>query len=340
MAAAGSRGAPAAHRRTLRHVADGEPVSSALLRLVYGYQVSQAIHVAAVLGIAEELADGPRAVGDLASATATHAATLHRLLRALAAVEVLHEEPDGMFGLAALGEALRGPAGSLAAFHGRPSHWTAWGQLLHSVRTGDNAFRAVHGVDVWEYRAQHPEEAAIFDAAMTGFSLRVNAAVAAAHDFSHYGVIVDVGGGHGALLTGILAHHPGVCGVLFDQPAVVAGADANELEIVGGSFFESVPEGGDAYLLKSILHDWEDEPAIKILRTCRRAARAGTALLVIERQFALPATKLSDLNMLVSPGGRERTVAQYAALLAAADYELVGETPTAADMSVIEARAI
>ena len=110
--------------------------------------------------------------------------------------------------------------------------------------------------------------------------------------------------------------------------------------MVGGSFFDSVPEGGDAYLLKSVLHDWEDDPAIEILRTCRRAARAGTALLVIERQFALPATKLSDLNMLVGPGGRERTVAEYAALLAAAGYQLVGETPTAIDVSVIEARAI
>jgi hypothetical protein len=319
-------------------VVDVEPSSSGVLRLIYGYQVSQAIHVAAVLGLADELADGPRAVGDLASATATHAAALLRLLRALVAVEVLREEPDGTFGLAALGDALRGPAGALAAFHGGPSHWAAWGQLLHSVCTGENAFRAVHGVDVWEYRAQHPEEAAIFDAAMTGFSLRVNTAVAAAHDFGRYGVIVDVGGGHGALLAGILARHPGVRGVLFDQPAVVAGAHAHGFEIVGGSFFESVPEGGDAYLLKSVLHDWEDEPAIEILRVCRRAARAGTALLVIERQFALPATKLSDLNMLVGPGGRERTVAEYAALLAAADYELVGETPTAADVSVIEAR--
>lgn len=317
-----------------------ERSSSCLLRLIYGYQVSQAIHVAAVLGLAEELADGSRAVDDLAKATATHAGALLRLLRALAAVEVLREEPDGTFGLTDLGEALRGPAGSLAAFHGRPSHWAAWGQLLHSVRTGENAFRAVNGVDVWEYRAQHPEEAAIFDAAMTGFSLRVNAAVAASHDFGRYGVIVDVGGGHGALLAGILAHHPGLRGVLFDQPAVVAGADADRFEVVGGSFFDSVPEGGDAYLLKSVLHDWEDEPAIEILRTCRRAARAGTALLVIERQFALPATKLSDLNMLVGPGGRERTVAEYAALLAAAGYQLIGETQTATDVSVIEARAI
>jgi len=134
--------------------------------------------------------------------------------------------------------------------------------------------------------------------------------------------------------TGAAFLHP------YDQPAVVAGADADRFEVVGGSFFESVPEGGDAYLLKSVLHDWDDEPAIEILRVCRRAARAGTALLVVERQFALPGTKLSDLNMLVGPGGRERTADEYAALLAAAGYELLGETPTAVDVSVLEARAI
>src|SRR3954447_817485 len=310
------------------------------MRLINGYQVSQAIHVAATLGIADELADGPRTVGDLAAVTATHAGSLHRLLRALAAVEVVREEHDGTFALTDLGEALRGPAQPWAAYIGRPPHWTAWGQLLHSVRTGENAFRAIHGVDVWEYRAEHPEEAAIFDAAMTGFSRRVNAGVAAAHDFGRYGVIVDVGGGRGALLAGILAHHPGVRGVLFDQPAVVARADADAFEIVGGSFFESVPERGDAYVLKSVLHDWEDEPAIEILRTCRRAARACTALIVIERRLADPSAKLSDLNMLVGPGGRERAPEDYAALLAAAGYEFVGETPTAAGVSVFEARAI
>jgi hypothetical protein len=251
----------------------------------------------------------------------------------------MHEEPQETFGLTALGEALGGPVGSWAAFIGLGSHWRAWGALLHSVRTGESAFRAVHGVDVWEYRAQHPEEGAVFDAAMTGLSRRVNAAVAAAHDFGRYGVIVDIGGGHGALLAGILAHHPGPRGVLFDQPAVVAGADADGIEIIGGSFFESVPEGGDAYLLKSVLHDWEDPEAIEILRTCRRAARAGTALLVIERQFSLPAAKFSDLNMLVGPGGRERTPEEYAALLAAAGYELLGETPTETGVSVFEARA-
>ena len=126
------------------------------MRLINGYQVSQAIHVAATLGIADELADGPRAVGDLASVTATHAGALHRLLRALAAVDVVREEHDGTFALTDLGEALRGPAESWAAYIGRPTHWTAWGQLLHSVRTGENAFRAIHGVDVWEYRAEPP----------------------------------------------------------------------------------------------------------------------------------------------------------------------------------------
>jgi O-methyltransferase/methyltransferase family protein len=188
-------------------VPDAESPSDALLRLINGYQVSQAIHVAAALGLAGELADGPRAVGDLASVTDTHAGALHRLLRALAAVELVREEDDGTFGLTELGEALGGPAGSWAAFIGRTPHWTSWGHLLHSVRTGENAFRAVYGVDVWEYRAQRPEEAAIFDAAMTGSTRRVNAAVVAAHDFGRYGVIVDVGGGHGALLAGILARY-------------------------------------------------------------------------------------------------------------------------------------
>jgi O-methyltransferase domain/Dimerisation domain len=321
-------------------VPDAESSSAALMRLINGYQVSQAIHVAATLGIADELADGPRAVGDLASVTATHAGSLHRLLRALAAVGIVREEHDETFALTDLGEALRGPAQPWAAYIGRPSHWAAWGQLLHSVRTGENAFRAIHGVDVWEYRAERPKEAAIFDAAMTGFSRRVNAAVAAAHDFGRYGVIVDVGGGRGALLAGVLAAYPGVRGVLFDQPAVVAGAETDRIEVVGGSFFESVPEGGDAYLLKSVLHDWEDEQVIEILRACRRAARAGTALLVIERQFARPDTKLSDLNMLVGPGGRERTAEEYAALLSTAGYEYLGETPTAAGVSLFEGRAI
>jgi len=324
----------------LGEVADAEPSFPALLRLINGYQVSQAIHVAATLGIAEQLADGSRTVGDLAAATATDAGTLHRLLRALTAVEVLHEGPDGTFAATALGEALRGPAGLWAAYIGRSPHWTAWGHLLHSVRTGENAFRALHGLDVWEYRAQNPEEAASFDAAMTGLSRRVDAAVAGAHDFGRYRLIVDVGGGHGALLAVILARHPGVRGVLFEQPAVIAGADVDGFEVVGGTFFSSVPEGADAYVLKSVLHDWEDEQAIEILRTCRRAARAGTALIVIERTLADPSAKLSDLNMLVGPGGRERARAEYAALLAGASYELLGETATAAGVSVFEGRAI
>jgi hypothetical protein len=317
-----------------------------LLRLINGYQVSQAIHVAATLGIADRLAGEPRSVDELALATDTHAPSLYRLLRALAAIGVLTELPDRRFALAPLGEGLRGedPESSTAwaAFIGRPSHWSAWSHLLHSVRTGENAFSALHGVDVWAYRIEHPEEAEIFDAAMTALARRVTAAVLDAYDFGRHAVIVDIGGGHGALLAAILERHPQVKGVLFDQAAVVeAAAPIDGCRIVGGSFFESVPAGADAYILKSVLHDWEDESAVAILRTCRHAAPAGSALLIIERRLGPPndepAAKFSDLNMLVGPGGRERTLDQYAALLEAAGYRLIGETPAGA-VTVIEAR--
>ena len=317
-----------------------------LLRLVNGYQISQAIHVAAALGVADRLAGGARSVEDLARATDTDPPSLYRLLRALASIGVLDEQRDRRFALTALGDGLRSDAtGSLAAwaaFVGRPYHWGAWSNLLHSVRTGENAFGALHGVDVWTYRREHPEEAGVFDAAMTALARRVTAAVLDAYDFGRHGVVVDVGGGHGALLAAILERHAKVQGVLFDQPAVVAGAAPIErCRVVPGSFFESVPEGADAYVLKAVLHDWDDEPAVAILRTCRRAAPAGSSVLVVERRLgapdADPAAAFSDLNMLVGPGGRERTLEEYEVLLEAAGFRLVGETPAGA-VSVIEAR--
>jgi hypothetical protein len=225
---------------------------------------------------------------------------------------------------------------------GRPYHFAAWSHLLHSVRTGETAFTAVHGVDTWTYRAGHPEEGGVFDAAMTALSRRVTAGVLEAHDFSGYAVIADIGGGRGALLSAILARHPGARGILFDQPGVVADARPGErCDVVAGDFFERVPEGADAYILKSILHDWDDAPAIAILRSIRQAAAPGSAVLIVERRLgppnAEPAGKLSDLNMLVGTGGRERTRDEYAALLDAAGYAIVGETP-AGPVSVIEAR--
>jgi hypothetical protein len=317
-----------------------------LLRLINGYQVTQAIHVAVTLDVPDRLAQGPLTADELAAAADAHPPSLYRLLRALAAVGILHEDAERRFALTVLGEGLRrdapdSPAG-WAAFVGRPYHFGAWSHLLHSVRTGETAFKAVHGVDTWTYRAEHPEEGETFDAAMTALSRRVTAGVLEAYDFSRYGLIVDVGGGRGALLSAILARHPGARGILFDQPGVVAGAQPGErCEVVGGSFFERVPEGADAYILKSILHDWEDAPAIAILRSIRQAAAPGSAVLVIERQLgppnAEPAAKLSDLNMLVGTGGRERTLDEYAALLDAAGYAIAGETP-AGPVSVIEAR--
>ena len=337
-------------------MAPPEPPTVALRRLVNGYQVTQAIHVAATLGLADLLTDGPRGSDDLAAATGTHAGALYRVLRALASVGVFREEPGRRFGLTPLGECLRAdapePVGPWAAFVGRPYHWQAWAHLLHGVRTGETAFRHAHGMGVWEYRAAHPEEGAIFDRAMTAISRRQADAVLAAYDFGRFGSVVDVGGGAGAFLAAVLARHPAVRGVLFDQPHVVAGADevlraagvADRCRVVAGSFFEAVPDGGDAYVLKNIVHNWEDEEATAILRGCRRAIGAGGALLAVDRVLAPPnegaAAKSMDLQMLVGAGGRERTREEWDDLLAAGGFRFVGVTPTASDVSVVEAVAV
>jgi hypothetical protein len=326
------------------------PPSLALRRLVNGYQVTQAIHVATVLGIADLLAEGPQRSDDLAATTGTHPGVLYRLLRALASVGVFREEETHTFALTDLGACLRSdapePVGGWAAFVGEPYHWEAWSALLHSVRTGENAFQHVHGTDPWTFRARHPELSAGFDRAMTDISRQLSAAILAAYDFGRFGHIVDVGGGNGAFLAAVLAKYPGMRGVLFDQSHVVSGAGpvlaaagvADRSEVVGGSFFDAVPTGGDAYILKAILHDWEDEPCIQILRTCRRAMAEGTALLVVERDLGRPNqdpdAKFSDLNMLVGPMGQERTPEEYAALFAAAGFRFVGFTPSAVGTGV------
>jgi O-methyltransferase domain/Dimerisation domain len=328
-----------------------EKPSATLLGLVNGYQVSQAIHVAATLGIADLLKNGPRSSDDLAVATGTHAGSLYRLLRALASVGVFREDADRRFALTLLGDGLRSdapePIGPWAVFIGQPEHQRAWGHLLHSIQTGENAFQHVHGVNVWEYRARSPEAGAIFDRAMTGLSRGVTDAVLNAYDFAQFACVVDVGGGQGALLAAILTKHPSMRGVLFDQPQVVAGAEqvlraagvADRCQVGGGDFFEAVPDGGDAYVLKSILHDWEDEQATAILRTCRRAIGPNGKLLVIEREISPPnedpRAKFVDLLMLVSAGGRERTRKEWAVLFAAGGFRLSDVTP-AKTWSIIE----
>jgi hypothetical protein len=326
-------------------------VSAELMQMLMGFRTAQAIHVAATLRIPDLLADGPRSSAELAEPTEADGPALHRLLRALAAVGVFHEDADGRFSLTPLSERLRSDvAGSVrgwALLIGRPYFWRSWGNLEHSIRTGENAFRALHDTDVWDWRSREPEESEIFDDAMKAMTGAANAAILDEYDFGRFSTVVDVGGGNGTLLAAVLARHPEARGILFDQPHVVDKAGvvlapvAERAEVVAGDFFESVPAGGDAYLLKSIVHDWEDGEAATILTRCRAAMGPDARVLVIERIVGPPnqgaEAKFSDLNMLVMPGGRERTEAEFAALFERAGLHLVGTVSTASGHAVLEA---
>jgi hypothetical protein len=323
-----------------------------LLGLINGFQITQAIRVASTLRVADHLKDGARSIGELATLTKSHPDSLYRLLRALAAVGVFREEEGRKFRLTPMGDCLRTdsatPFGAWAEVVGSPYFWQTWGHLLHSVQTGENAFQDLNGKDVWQFRAEHPEYGAMFDRAMTQLSRGSAEAVIRAYDFSPFRHIVDVGGGQGVMLAAILRAHPHARGTLFDQPDVVARAKAvltergviDRCNIVGGSFFDTVPEGGDAYLMRVVIHDWEDDEAVAILKVCRRAMAETARLLLIERLIAppneMPAAKFSDLNMLVSPGGRERTRDEVSDLFAKSGFELTHVAP-AGIYNVIEA---
>jgi hypothetical protein len=332
--------------------ADELSTRDTLWRMTNGFQVSQAIHVVATLGIADLLKDGPKSADELAEATGTHASALYRILRALASVGVFAEQSDGRFGLTPLAEHLRtdvpGSLRSWAMLIGRPYYFTTWGHLLHSVRTGEPAFPHVYGMPAWEYRASHPEESALFDGAMTGLSLAEAEAVVRNYDFLGIGVLVDVGGGKGALLAAILAANPALRGILFDQPHVVADAKdlleragvADRCEVVDGDFFKAVPGGADAYLLKSIIHDWDDASAIEILRKCRAAMADSGRLLLVERGIR-PANepdpaKFIDLMILVMLGGRERTAEEYERLYIEAGFKLTNTIHAGSLLDIIE----
>jgi hypothetical protein len=327
----------------------GNP-SAELLQQLFAYRLSQAIHVAATLGIADLLVDGPRSSDDLASATETHAPSLYRLLRALAAEGIFEELENQRFALTPKAELLRkdAPASlhAWAEFLGRPYFWQGWGELLHSVRTGRSGVEKVVGMDPWLWREQHPEDTGYFDRAMTSTTRMMSPAVVRAYDWGRFDVVADIAGGQGAQLADILARFPKLRGILFDQPHVVEGAPAilqaagvaDRCEVVGGSFFDSVPQA-DAYALKHILHDWYDADCVRILKTIRAAAPLGAHLLVIERLIDGPnrgaAAKSSDLNMLVGPGGMERTLPEFEALLAAGGWRFVA-AHAAATHHVIE----
>lgn len=322
--------------------------------MIIAFQVSQALHVAATLGISDLLATAPRTVADLTAATSTHEPTLARLMRALAVLGVYEQDVEGRFSNTELGELLRsdvpGSMAGWAAFIGRPPEWQAWSSLLDSVRTGENAFTAVHGMPVWEYRRQRPTEQEAFDRSMTSNSSGVAKAVVEAYDFGRFTTIADVGGGVGALLAAVLERYPAVHGLLYDQPEVVVSAGeifeqagvADRFEKSAGSFFDSVPPGADAYILKAIIHDWPDAESIAILRRCREAMRDDAVVLVVEQILGEGVdpvhTAFSDLNMLVGPGGKERTLDEYREVLASADLTLTGVTDTGTRIFVIEAR--
>lgn len=321
-----------------------------LQAMITGFRLSAALNVAADLAISDLLVDGPLTVTELAEATSTDAETLRRLLHALATVGVYDESPDDAFANTELGEGLRsdvpGTLRPLARTLSSSALWAAWGHLGHSVRTGENAFEAVNGVDIWTRRQAHPDENAIFNDNMASLTSSIAAAVAADYDFSGISRVVDVGGGQGVLLEAVLSSHPQLTGTVFDLEHVVATHPSSDAltprwSAVSGSFFEAVPEA-DAYLLKSILHDWPDDRCVDILRTCVRGLQPGGVVLVVEGLLGRAGFEVqaafSDLNMLVLPGGRERTEQQYAALFAAAGLTLSRVVDTSTRMSVLEAR--
>jgi hypothetical protein len=322
-----------------------------LVQMIVGSWVSRAIYVAAKLRLADHLAEGPRMAKELAATAGVAPGPLYRLLRALAGVGIFAREADGRFRLNPLAEPLRaGEPESLRALavmigeeQGR-----CWDDLLETVRTGETAFDRLYGRPIFDYLSEHPEQAKIFDAAMTGFNGRAMRAMLDAYDLSGVATLADIGGGLGTNLTAALGRYPVMRGLLFDQPHVVARARprleaagvSGRCAIEGGDFFEAVPSGADAYLLGHIVHDWDDAKAGLILDNVRRAMPTSAKLLLVEH--VLPEGdgawfgKFLDVHMMVVLGGLERTKAEYRQLFAAHGFRLARVVPTAGDVSVVE----
>ena len=341
---------------------DADPIqgyspAGQLLNLVSGYWVAQAIYVATELGIADLLGKKPRCVDELAQQTHTHAPSLYRVLRALASVGIFSEVVPQSFVQTPMGALLRSDMpGNLAAFsrlQGDRWHWNAWGAIVDSVRSGKTAMSLNHEkANCFEYLADHQGSAELFNAAMSSYASQVNAAVVDAYDFSNARVIVDVGGGHGKLLGTILDYAHQARGVLFDRAEVLLGATAvlQELGVAdrclsrAGDFFRSVPEGGDVYVLSSVLHDWNDNEATSILRNVRTAMGSTGRVLIVEH--VVPdgnephPGKFIDLEMMLVTGGKERTAAQYQSLLSGAGLTLQRLIPTAMSATIIEAQSV
>lgn len=327
-----------------------------LLDMAFGYMPAQIVHTAAELRLADALADGPRTSTDLAAETGAHAPSLYRLLRGLACLGAVEQKERDLFALTDAGHALRsdGPDSvrALVRLFCGPGVWASWGDLTGTLRTGEDAWRRVTGRTSFETFAADPELSATFNEAMARHTRTIAPGVIEAHDFARYRTIADLGGGDGTLLAAILRAVPGPRGVLFDLPPALPGAPdvlgdtAGRCDIVPGDFFASVPPGADAYLLKSVLHDWDDERAAAILRNCRAAMGPDARVLVVEQLMPEVVTErnrgtvMNDLNMLVSVGGRERTEDEFRELLRSAGLSVAsvsGPLPPS-DYRVIEAR--
>jgi hypothetical protein len=328
------------------------PPEAVLGQITMGCFLTQAVYVAAKLGIADLLKDKPVHVSELAKQTETHERSLYRVLRALASVGIFAETDPKVFALTPIAEPLitDRPASmrDLVIFMGEKWHWSVYGEMLYSVQTGKVAWEKVHGQEVFPYFQQNPEEYEIFNRAMTSFS-HLAAPVAEAYDTAEAETLVDIAGGHGALLSAFLKANPNLKGVLFDLPEVVAGAPAllekvgvaDRVETVSGDFFQAVPAGADVYMMKHIIHDWDDARAVKILSNIAGAMKPEGKVLIIEHVVPPGNTpdmsKMMDLEMLVSPGGVERTAEEYAEILAAAGLRLNRIIPTKSPLSIVEA---
>lgn len=336
---------------------DAPPPGVQMMQLATGYFVARAIYVAADLGLADRLAAGPRDAAALAAETGTDPHALYRLLRALAATGVFEHREDDRFALTPLGETLRADApGSVRAgvlmFH-QPMFWRSWEALRYSVETGEPALDHIFGAPVFQYLAANPEAARHYDGGMTGLNAALLPAIVGAYDFTPFRRIVDVAGGHGSLLAAVLERAPHAEGLLLDLPHVAAVARrtfaqrglGTRAQAVDGSMFEAVPGGADAYLLKWILHDWDDTACARILRRIREAAPDHARLLVIERVLPERATAsaavrtmmMADLTMMIHLTGHERTEREFRELLDAAGWQLARVLPTACPLSIVEA---
>lgn len=332
------------------------PPEAVLSQMLFGALMQQSVCVAARLGIADLLAKEPQTASELSAATGTDEPSLYRLLRTLASAGIFAENAARQFDLTPLASLLRSDAPNsmrdFAVMMGERWLWDNWGELMHCVKTGGTAQEKAHGMGSFEFFTRNAEAGRVFNRAMTNLSRSVVPALVQGYDFSQIDRLVDVAGGHGLLLAGILNANPRMHGVLFDLPPVIGGAGdllesesvLDRVELVPGDFFQSVPAGADAYVMKHIIHDWDDECSTKILRNIRAAMNDGGRVLIVE--MVVPdgndpsPSKIMDIQMLVMEGGRERTEIEYRKLLEASGFRLTRTVPTRSPFSVIEGHCL